>query len=238
MGNKYRQPPADLVRAQLNVTNRVTKLEQNPRSVATSVDTGNWSFVAANGQHIVQFGDEGNGIGAGWVFRRGSNGTLAFFLGGSAGNQFFALHDNAGNILFSDNTDASGTGIARPYLTHEFIRYANFGTAEQNTTLTTFVGAYNIRGYRQHPNLSVEFVAFTPAGASMEVQLVDTSTVPNTIIAGPTTFGPSTFTFGSFVTPVPNFGYMNPLNVDLQIRVSAGAGTVGVSMTFAYGVQA
>lgn len=239
MGNKYRQPPSDLIRSQLDVISRIQTLESSPRAPATNVDTGTWRYLVGTGQEIVRFGALGGGV-VGWMFRRGSNGTPALWLGGTPSNEFVALSDNAGNIIVSDNTDVSGAGLARPYIPYSAIKVVTITTGEITTTSGTFQVAYVIVGKRQHPMLQMQFIVQTPAGVSMQMQLVDTTPGGSgAVIAGPITYPGNSFFFDEVIAPLsePGLWYTN-FNVDIQIRVSAGAGTVGISHITSYGVQA
>lgn len=234
MGNRYRQPPSDLIRSQLSITNRIETLENSPRSVATSVDTGSWKFIAANGNQLVKFGELGLGYGAGWVFRRGSNETAAIWLGGSPTNQYFALSDNSGNTLVSDNTDSSQEGLARPYIPYSGVKYSEVITPPVTTTSTSFVSAYVVAGRRQHPIVESYYNISTPVGVSAEVQLRDNAS--SSIVASDTYPG-NTFLLarisGTLSTPL-----FADFSLDLQFRVSAGAGTISIMHIYSYGKQA
>jgi hypothetical protein len=239
MGNKYRQPPSDLIRSQLDVIDRISTLESTPRAPATTVDNGTWRYLQGTGQEVVRFGALGGGV-TGWMFRRGSNGTPALWLGGTPSNEFFALSDNAGNILFSDNTDVSGAGMARPYIPYSAVKVVTITTGEVTTTSGTFQTAYVVCGKRQHPNVAIQYIVQTPAGVSMQVQFVDTTLGGSgAVLLGPITYPGNSFFFDEmdFGLPEPALWYTN-FNIDIQIRVSAGAGTVGVSHITSYGVQA
>lgn len=235
MGNRYRQPPDNLVRRTINIANRVDKLESTPRATNTAVDTGRWKFIASNGVDMVDFGDQGPGLGRGWLFRRGDTGKPAFYLGGNqvSGNQFWRLVDNSLNDIITDDAQSS-QGLARPYIPYAYTRYSEVGAAAQTTSLTTFVGAYTIDGYKQHPVLDVSYIVFTPAGVSAEVILFDGTT--STIIAGPNSHPGSSFTYANLRGPLDG-PHMSNLSVQLQYRVSAGAGTIGVTCIYAYGHQ-
>ena len=65
MGSRYRQMPTDLIRGQIDITDRLDTLENTPRAPTTAVDTGSWKFIAANGTEVIKFGDVGGGNGVG-----------------------------------------------------------------------------------------------------------------------------------------------------------------------------
>lgn len=240
MGNKYRQPPPDYVRRTLDITDRLDTLENTPRATNTSVDAGHFKFLATNGIVMVDFGfGTGDpGLGPGWIFRRGINGNSAFYLGGNqvSGNQFWRLCDNELNDIITDDAQ-SGQGLARPYLPYPTIdALSASNTPQATTTSTTFALGGLVRGFKQHPVIDLQYIITTPAGVSAEVQLVDSSPTTDVIIAGPNTHGPSSFTYGRLQGPIDG-AHMRELDITLQYRVSSGAGTIGISTTFAYGRQ-
>jgi hypothetical protein len=240
MGNKYRQPPPDYVRRSLSITDRLETLENTPRSTNTSVDQGTWKFVADNGITMVEFGLNAPGLGRGWIFLRGETGIPAFYLGGnqSSGNQFWRLCDNNLNDIITDDAQ-SGQGLARPYIPYPAIKFSEYISGTVTTASTTFVPAYLVVGKKQHPVIATQYVIVTPAGVSAEVQLVDTTSgnpASQIIIQGPNTFPGSTFTLVNIQGPLEG-NHMDDFKVDLQFRVSAGAGTIGITHVFSYGRQ-
>lgn len=236
MGNKYRQPPSDLVRSQLDIQDRVTTLETSPRAVATSVDSGNWKFIADNGVELANFGDQGPGLGRGWIFRRGDTGIPAFYLGGNqgSGRQFWRLCDNNLNDVITDDA-SSGQGLARPYIPYTPVKNSDVGAPAQTTTSTSFVGAYVIAGLKQHPVVYVQYIVTTPVGVSIEVRLLDTSSSINEQIALNSHPG-SSFFFTWIQAPLKG-EHLSEMSLELQMRVSGGAGTVGITCVYAYGRQ-
>lgn len=149
MANKYRKVPPSLVRKAVNLDKRVQILENNPRAANTSVDTGHWKFNASNGVTLVDFGDQGPGLGRGFIFRRGEGGEVAFYLGGNqvSGRQFWRLVDNNLNDIITDDAQ-SGQGLARPYIPITATKFSEVGAGAQTTALTTFAGAYQLYGYK------------------------------------------------------------------------------------------
>lgn len=236
MGNKYRQPPPDFVRSMLTIQDRVGMLESTPRATNTAIDTGHFQFKATNGVTIVDFGDFGPGFGPGFVFRRGIGGEPAFYLGGdqTSGTQFWRLCDIASNDLFTDDVQ-SGQGIGRPYIPMVLTKSSDISTLPITTASTTFVNAYNLFGYKQHPRLEIQYLINVPVSVSAEVQIVDAGNSGN-IVAGPNTHVGSTFSFQALVGAIDG-SHVGGLNHALQFRVSAGAGTIGILAIASYGKQ-
>jgi hypothetical protein len=237
MGNKYRQPPSDLIRKTLEIQNRLGVLESTPRAANTSVDTGHWRFKASNGVVMLDLGDLGPNLGRGWIFQRGDNGVAAFALGVnvSSGRQFWRLVDNNLNDVITDDAQ-TGQGLARPYIPYLPVRGVDTVSSSlaMTTTSTSFVTAYEIHGVKQHPRINVLYLCNVPAGLTAEIQLVDT-TSGTVLIAGPNTastgFGLNNL-IGNAVGQ-----HLDNLNVTLQFRVASGAGTIGLTVLYALGVQ-
>lgn len=237
MANRYRKTPPDLVHKTISLDKRISTLETTPRATKTTVDTGHWQFKASNGVVMVDYGDQGPGLGSGFIFRRGVNGIPAFYLGGnqSSGRQFWVLADNTLNNIVSDDAQ-SGVGLARPYIPYLAVNANQTAQATLGftTTSATFVTAYEIHGPKQHPRLDVQYLLNVPSGLTAEVQLLDT-TGTGTIIAGPAT---ATFGFGiAGLVGSPVGNHLDDLNAVLQVRVASGAGTIGITVLHALGVQ-
>lgn len=237
MGNKYRKPPSDLIRSQLEIQDRIGLLESTPRATSTSVDTGHFRFKASNGVTMVDFGDQGPGLGRGYVFRRGEGGEPAFYLGNNqaTGTQFWALADNSANIIMSDDAQSS-QGLARPYIPYMAVSAIDSAqsTLSVTTTSATFVKAFEFHGPKQHPRIDVQYLLNVPAGLTAQIQLVDTTSTA-LVIAGPVT---ASFGFGiaGLVGPVVG-AHMDDIDVELQFRVASGAGTIGITVLHSLGVQ-
>jgi len=237
MGNKYRQPPSDLVRQTLQIQDRLGTLENTPRAANTSVDTGHWQFKASNGVVMLDLGDQGPSFGRGWVFQRGDSGIPAFALGGNqaSGRQFWRMIDNSLNDIVTDDA-FSGVGLARPYIPYLPVRGVDTVSSSlaMTTTSTSFVTAYEIHGVKQHPRVNVMYLCNVPAGLTAEIQLVDT-TSGTVLIAGPNTASTG-FGINNLVGNAIG-QHLDNLNVTLQFRVASGAGTIGLTVLYALGVQ-
>lgn len=236
MGNRYRKPPSDLVLLTLQIQDRIGTLESTPRSSNTSVDTGHFRFKASNGVVMVDFGDQGPGLGRGYVFRRGEGGQPAFYLGNNQAteSQYWALADNSANIIMSDDAQ-SGQGIARPYIPLPVTKASELTTQVVTTSSTSFVDAYVIRTFKQHPRVAVEFAVNTPAGVTSEVRLSDATSGAASVIAGPITFGAGNG-FGGLTAAIAG-AHMSEIEVQIEFRVASGAGTIGIVVTRAHGIQ-
>lgn len=233
MGNRYRQPPPDMVNATVNVQNRVNKLERLPRAISTSVDKGSWSYVAPNGVTIIEIGENIPETGVpGWVLRRWFNGTPAMILSGAEGEgeQVFELRDNVGYALVSD--DPAGEGLGTPFIPYTAVKTSELAAPLQSTTSATFNSKYTIKGMQQHPVVMPMTLVYADAGTVGEYRFLDTNT---NIVQG----GPYTIVDGIFEYELQIFvctgGWMQPVSLDLQVRRVSGAGNVGVALLYCYG---
>jgi hypothetical protein len=221
----------------LDIQKRVGVLENTPRATNTSVDTGHWKVIASNGVTLADFGDQGPSFGRGWVFRRGEGGEAAFALGGNqvSGRQFWRLIDNDANDIITDDAQ-SGQGLARPYIPYLAVRSVDTAqaTLAMTTTSSTFVNAYEFHGPKQHPRIDVQYICNVPAGLTAEIQLVDTTST-SMVIAGPNSAGVG-FGISSLIGQTVGT-HMADINVVLQFRVASGAGTIGLTVIHALGVQ-
>jgi hypothetical protein len=239
MANKYRKPPPDLIRTSIDLQKRVAILETNPRAVSTAINSGHFQFIASNGVVMVDFGDFGPGVGPGFIFRRGISGKEAFGLGGDqvSGDQYWHLNDISGNDIFTDDVE-SGQGIGRPYLAmHPTLASQVNSTPAAQTSSTTFIPAYYVRGYKQQPQVQVEYIITTPAGGTAEVQLVDTSFgAGSPIMAGPNVHPASTFQFFTLRGPITG-AHESICSIELQYRLASGTGPIGLTCMYVNGHQ-
>lgn len=249
---RYREAPKDIVQFTAGLTKRLARLERLPRSGSTAIDhgdltvnggdislmDGNFTFVDEDGHTLVIFGDIPAAVvlRRAWIFYR-SNGQPAIYLYGTPGNpQFVAVQDNGGNIIVSDDS-ASGHMLATPYIPFVGVKAADLSAAslQFSTSSTSFQLAHRIHGRQQHPVLEVMMLVFTPAGVTAEIKLTDNAN-GGIDIAGPSTIPANSFTY-AILTGSPRGTWLSSVICDVSIRVSSGAGTVGITFAHAYGKQ-
>jgi len=132
--------------------------------------------------------------------------------------------------------DASGFGLTRPYL-----GWNTYPTSQETPVLTTtsgtFVALATVAGEPQHPKIRVRVRAVTGAATSGEVRLVDRLT--GTVVAGPLAVGLATTVEsnldGPLVAPVLA-GAGAAMKIDVEVRRTAGASTIGVLVLYAIGI--
>lgn len=144
--------------------------------------------------------------------------------------QFFALYDRDGNIVLSDDTE-TGLGLARPYVPF-FFYSARFTDTPQVTSSATFETLWLATAYKQNPISYVAAASVASAGTTGEVrvlvngvQLGTTQSVTSTSAAH--AFGPSLVTGDAFST----------LTVQIQARVTSGAGSLRILPQMGTGFQ-
>lgn len=158
------------------------------------------------------------------VMLQRENGTKMFVNGVSGGDPnkiFFAWIDNAGNTLFSDDA-ASGTGIARPWLSMPSVPVLN--TAIPVTTSGTFASVYSTGWIlKMQPNVEVQALLYSTGGGVGEARYtINGSQVGSTVAINNGDFTWTSLT--SLTSPGNIFTY---IRVELQVRRTNGAGSVG-----------
>lgn len=235
---RYNKGPEPISRIVADMERRLRALEAGSRTGNTSIDRG--TFTVRDGSlqvgptPTVYFGPVTDSWG--WIFQK-DDGTPVFNLQGSPGNQYWAFFDDQGHIIFSDDT-LSGFGLAHPYLPVPCYPHYN-GTGPNpymTTTSGTFTGAWITRTLAQQPYIFFDMLCKVTNDSTTtgEIQLRDNN---NSVIAdGPTVLGTNFFarvTLG----PYPLFGnanYLDAMEFEVQIRRTAGAGTISVLMLNAY----
>lgn len=230
---RYNTGPETIAKQMADYERRLRALEAGGRAGNTSVDSG--TFTISGGSFkvgpvpTVYMGPVGTSWG--WIFRRDS-GVPVFELQGDAGDQFWAFRDESDNIIFSDDTVA-GSGMARPYLPVPFYPHYNTVANYQTTTSATFTGVWLARLKKQQPYVVVvPLVRSSDGSTTGEVQLRDNTNGiiidgPNVVTAGSNVLsplGPATLTGN----------YMDEVEIEIQMRRTAGAGTIGCIVYNAY----
>lgn len=224
-----------------NMSRRIDDLEKGAGIGNTAIDSGdlavkNGSF-SVGALRNVYFGPVTSGIevNTGWILKR-ADGTIAFYLAGASNDdQYWAMLDNAGNIIVSDD-GGSDMGLARPYLPIPFVPHSNTVPTD-TTTSGTFTSLLTGRYHKQHPYVRVEVLARASDGStSGELQLRDGT---NSVILTTTPVAVGLGAYGLFVLgPVyMNVSHMSTVELEVQARRTAGAGTIGVRVMAAYGEQ-
>lgn len=205
-------------------------------------DNGRLTADYANGATALDLGAHTliNGAPAHGMLIRRPGGELAFWTYGldSGGSAYWALYDLTGNIIMSDDA-VSGQGLATPYIplgTYPTRMLLTFASDGEKTTSATFVPLWTVHGHKQHPRLRVGVYVFADvAGTSAEIQLRDNG--PGTIIAGPTTVS-ATASPTLYELTGPWAGtHMERTKAELEVRRTAGTGTVWVQLAYAEGIQ-
>jgi hypothetical protein len=164
------------------------------------------------------------------------DGTIALALAdlgsvpGHAHAQALQTFDSQGNIIFAD----SGEGIANPYIPNG--PFIDLTPPTNTTTSTSFVPMQWCDVIQQHPWCTAAALVQTPSGTVGQIRL----TVSGVQIGTPVTVPSNSFTV--FYTPAaaypPPFNYLSRLIVQLEARVTSGAGAIGVRGMSCVSVQA
>jgi len=231
---RYEEPP-DLIRKIEELERRLRSLELSPRLGSAAIDDGSLT-VALNGVPMLYVGELSGG-NAGYhgleVFRE--DGTLAFIVGGNAfPYQYWAMQDRTNHIVASDDA-ASGEGLARPYIPYQV--YTGDSTLWPGVVGGSFSLIQTLMGQKQHPKLHVEVAAICTDGTtSGQVRIFDYN---NSTQLGSTWNVPTGTTgiIGNAWDVTPSAGWGSAVNIGIDARRTAGAGTMRIMTYMAYGRQ-
>lgn len=228
----------DLVSILRDLVRRIEDLERGSGIGNTSIDSGDLTIgsgsLTVGSVPSVYFGPMvfGPDNASGWIYRRG-DGSIAFTITGTAhDNQQWELQDSAGNVIVGD--DILDIGLARPYIHFNFVEHANT-VPSITTTSGTFVPLGTGRFVKQHPYVTVEVLCRASDGStSGEVQLYNTATATSLGTATIALGDYSVKTLGPFAMVGTLFSYQE---LEVQARRTAGAGSIGIRVMNAYGVE-
>lgn len=224
-----------------NLLDRIKRLEQQYQQLwkaigltSATIERGGLTLlndayirmVDDNGDEIVYIGPDGTGQQIIRIRREGG-GTVLYTYTLAGGNQYWALTDAHENILVSDDA-VTTQGLARPYipLPHGVFDW----NVLPKTTATSFITLDEIRYYKQQPRVNMTLRIGAAIGSTGEWRVLHDNTVK---ASGP--IGPILdVAFASFEVAG---SHMAPLNIDVQARVTTGAGPVAACIREATGAQ-
>lgn len=219
-----------------NLLDRVLRLERELAEVrkrtglGNAVSRGSFRFLDDAGNERIYFGPLFYGpsqAGVGFQFRR-HNGPVVLSLEGSdPADQFIAIRDEQNNIIFSDDA-ASGQGLARPYIPIPFVSHSVVVPTD-TTTSATFTGLLSARYKKQHPKLYAQVLCRASDGTtSGEVRIIKVSGAVQ--IGGTGTIGLGAYGLVAIGPGDVPGGHLEEMELEVQARRTAGAGTIGVRM--------
>jgi hypothetical protein len=222
------------------LTKRIENLEAGNRIGFTGINAG---ALNVNGGIFrvgtaAYFGPVtlGSDTSNGWILRR-ADGRIVFQLAGvSNDDQFWGFQDNEGNLIVTDD-GASNRGLGRPYLPIFVTEHSNT-VPVLTTTSGTFVSTETGRFVRQHPRVQFDVLCRSSDGTTPgEVQLWDPT--KSAIIAGPTAISAGSYSLIQLGPAMisSDYGQMAAVELEVQIRRTGGAGTIGARTFRAFGLQ-
>lgn len=235
--------PEDLLKYVRELEKRIEKLERAPRAVNSSVDSGTFTIVSPDtglvvalfGQLPVDYNRLDGTPQSGLLFFR-EDGSLAAILGDlnptiPPFKQSWQVLDRGGNIVFADDTN-SGQGVALPWLS--WPNFVSNSAPTDTTTSATFVTVQTCQGYKTQPDVQVQvLVRSDTVGTTGEVRVVDQA---NNVL-GLVTVGSAEF-FYQQMGPVSLPGaFHDSIVLSVQVRRTAGTGTIGARGIYAIGLQ-
>lgn len=140
----------------------------------------------------------------------------------------WAAHDRTGAVVAADNPTSGG--LARPHLP---VTFASLQDPGDTTSSSTFAALQTAALYRkQHARMRLTVHVVTTAAAA-EYRVT---------VGGAVIHGPVTVTQGRAITTTAAFAvpgqHMATLRLDIEARISSGAGTVGVRVLAGEGLPA
>lgn len=239
MRGRYNNADNDLISRLVVMERRLKDLEKGTGIGSTTIDSG--SLTVTDGSISIgtipsmYFGSvliDGSYFSTAWIFRRADTSMVLTLDGTTAGTQFLSHLDRAQNIVVADD-GPGGTGLARPHLNINFVEHSNT-VPTVTTTSATFVPLFTGHYQKQHPRINVDVLARSSAGGTTgEVQLYDTNT--GLMLGSPAAVTSSFYgvlTLGPFDV---DGDYLEMIEIEVQARRTAGAGTIGVRVMCAYG---
>lgn len=211
---------------------RVALLESGARAGYTSVDKGtlNIKTGSMNIGATATFSDQ---EAPSVAFYR-TDGRIAFSLDGSDGSQSVAIYDGAGNVVMGDDKIAE-QGLLRPWIPINWELHSSFAP-DVTTTSGSFTPLMTGRLYKQHPRVFVEVLVLCSDGTTAgEVKLMVAAT---TMQIGTTIVVPAGYYGLVNLGPAPILSdHLTSVELEIQVRRTAGAGSVGIRVMSSYGVE-
>jgi len=211
---------------------RVERLEAGNRAGYTSVDKGSLN-VKSGSMTIGQSATFEEGGSPSVAFYR-SDGSVAFTVDSPDTHQAWALYDGVGNVVVGDDKTAN-QGLLRPWMPLVWTTHSNI-VPTINTSSGTFTGLQSSVFFKQHPQVYIEVLCYCSDGTTAGELRV--------MVAGSTQQigATQTITAGYYglvyvgPTPVPG-RHLGQVELEVQVRRTAGAGTVGVRVWDSYGME-
>ena len=169
----------------------------------------------------------------GWILRRDSGEPAASCKTNVVGGlQSWDWDSRVGDGIVSDDA-VSGDALATPWLPLGAFMPAD-ATRWPSTAAAIYTDIYVLGNYRQHPKLLVFGYVYAPVGTNGSIRVTVGGTVLGTPVAIVGSGAVVSFQIGPVAT-VP--GWHTYLDIRLQAKVTAGAGTLALVPILAIGTQ-
>lgn len=170
----------------------------------------------------------------GVLIRRPGGETVLFTFGpDSGGSAYWALYDRSGNIVVSDDAN-SGQGLATPYIPLTAVPTTRMVNRQESTTSTAFVALYTINGTKQHPKMRFRAIVQSDAGVTGEMRVTNPLNGAVLLAVQSIAAGSSFNTAYTFTVPG---AHQSLLQLDIEVRVASGSGSVGLTVLNVEGIQ-
>jgi len=230
----------DLISRLRDMERRLKDIEKGTGIGSTTIDSGSLTVtdgsISIGDIPSIYFGQvliDGSYFSTGWIFRRADASTALTLDGTSASTQFLSHLDRAQNIVVADD-GPGGIGLARPHIGINFVEHSATVPAI-TTTSGSLTPLFTGRFQKQHPRIQVDVLARSSSGGTTgEIQLYD---VAAGLLLGSPVVVSSSFYGVLTLGPLAYSGsHMSTVELEIQARRTAGAGTIGIRVMNAYGV--
>jgi len=241
--------PKDLLDHIKSLEDRIVSLERRPRAGNTSIDTGALTATDTDGAPLIIVGEHlmfntfpGADFRGSAFYRTGPGdatpGRLAMSIGKTDVIPGFpditTIWDKDGTAIFAD--DVVTGGLARPYISVPMIP-SDF-SAWPSTTSGTFTGILTSRFTKQHPKLYVGYFLYANnADTSAELRVMYNGVQLGSTATYDVGTGPGTIASGVIADFLTGNLYSSFNNISIEIRRTAGTGTVFAQTPGVYGIQ-
>jgi hypothetical protein len=234
-----------MAQQQQDLLDRIAKLERQVQQLHT-LATSRKAFNAINAGTVTISGDGGlilrdaqgrlvysvttvdNGEGPqeSMALWRAEDGSAILYSYNYGTRTTLQWYDDSANVVVGD--DDGGFGLRRPWIgAGGFYDFTGAVVPQSTTTSSSYETVQMAPWYRQHPQVTVFFLARSSAsGTTGNVRLVDDS---GRVIGSPVAV-PSGFYGVLSITGTPDasIGFTEFMNLNLQAERTAGTGTIGV----------
>jgi hypothetical protein len=253
---RYREQFGNIVDQVVNVEKRVSKKERAPQLLNSTVSRGQDLSIkgrirvyGSNGEVIGDLGMSDDGLFTLRIFR--SDGPMVdpndpntlfgteiiklwipFTEAGISANMWWM--DRFGAVILADDSGL-GNLLAEPRIPWTYMKTSTFFTPDVTTTSATYTSVWVLTTERANPQVKVcVFVKCSDGSTGGNIRLVDTG-LGATGVLEEQTIPVGMNTYATLSGPLPLSSPGNFSRVEIEVKRTAGAGTIGTQIAYAVG---